>query len=179
MYKKLEQVKKELEAISKDSTNPFFKSAYFDINQLLKHVEPIIQKHGLVLTQPIKEGVLASEIHDTESDAFVYSELELPKFDDPQKLGSCITYYRRYTLQSLLALQAEDDDGNKTQPQQTPKMDLPDKWLNIKDREGNATREWINLLGSIKEGNTTTLKQVTDVYKVSKVNQELILKELG
>lgn len=60
----------------------------------------------------------------------------------------------------------------------TPKMDLPDKWLNVKDREGNATREWINLLNSIKEGKITTLKQVTDVYKVSKVNQELILKEL-
>jgi hypothetical protein len=36
----------------------------------------------------------------------------LPNLQDPQ-LGSAITYYRRYTLQSLLGLQAEDDDGNK------------------------------------------------------------------
>jgi hypothetical protein len=36
----------------------------------------------------------------------------LPNLQDPQKLGSAITY-RRYTLQSLLGLQAEDDDGNK------------------------------------------------------------------
>ena len=28
-------------------------------------------------------------------------------------MGSAITYYRRYTLQSLLALEAEDDDRNK------------------------------------------------------------------
>ena len=39
--------------------------------------------------------------------------MELPNLQDPQKLGSAITYFRRYTLQSLLGLQAEDDDGNK------------------------------------------------------------------
>jgi hypothetical protein len=38
--------------------------------------------------------------------------MSLPNIQDPQKLGSAITYYRRYTLQSLLGLQAEDDDGN-------------------------------------------------------------------
>ena len=31
---------------------------------------------------------------------------------DPQKMGSAITYLRRYTLQSLLGLQAADDDAN-------------------------------------------------------------------
>jgi hypothetical protein len=44
----------------------------------------------------------------------------LPNLQDPQKLGSAITYYRRYTLQSLLGLQAEDDDGNK----RTYKIDM-------------------------------------------------------
>jgi hypothetical protein len=41
----------------------------------------------------------------------------------PQKLGSAITYYRRYTLQSLLGLQAEDD-GNKASA--TVKVDISD-----------------------------------------------------
>ena len=39
LYKKLAAVKNEIGAISKDSTNPFFKSKYFDINGLLNHVE--------------------------------------------------------------------------------------------------------------------------------------------
>ena len=42
IYTKLSEVKKEIGAISKDSTNPFFKSKYFDINGLLKHVEPLL-----------------------------------------------------------------------------------------------------------------------------------------
>jgi hypothetical protein len=48
-YEKLAAVKAEVGRISKDSSNPFFKSKYFDVNSLLLHVEPIIQKHGLIL----------------------------------------------------------------------------------------------------------------------------------
>ena len=49
IYKKLFEAKKEIGKISKDSNNPFYKSKYFDINQLLEHVEPILQKHDLLL----------------------------------------------------------------------------------------------------------------------------------
>ena len=38
--------------------------------------------------------------------------MELPTNLDAQKIGSAITYFRRYTLASLLGLQAQDDDGN-------------------------------------------------------------------
>jgi len=113
IYKKLFEAKKEIGKISKDSTNPFFKSKYFDVNGLLEHVEPILQKHGLLLLQPIKDGLVTTVIIDPEDvNISVSSEMQLPNIQDPQKLGSAITYYRRYTLQSLLGLQAEDDDGN-------------------------------------------------------------------
>ena len=113
IYKKLYEAKKEIGKISKDSKNPFFKSKYFDVNSLLEHVEPILQKHDLLLLQPILEGKVSTIIIDVESGDKVVSDIVLPSLNDPQKLGSAITYYRRYTLQSLLGLQAEDDDGNK------------------------------------------------------------------
>jgi hypothetical protein len=112
IYKKLFEAKKEIGKISKDSTNPFFKSKYFDINGLLEHIEPVLSKHELVLLQPIKDGLVTTRIYDIETNNCVESEIALPNIQDPQKLGSAITYYRRYTLQSLLGLQAEDDDGN-------------------------------------------------------------------
>ena len=113
IYKKLHEAKKEIGKISKDSTNPFFKSKYFDINGLLEHVEPILQKHDLLLIQPISDGQVATQIVDIENGELLGSSIQLPQIQDPQKLGSAITYYRRYTLQSLLGLQAEDDDANK------------------------------------------------------------------
>ena len=119
IYKKLFEAKKEIGAITKDTKNPFFKSNYFDINSLLREIEPILEKHNLLLLQPIKDGKVTTIIQEvcledkTSSGGFVSSDISLPNIPDPQKLGSAITYFRRYTLQSLLGLQAEDDDGNK------------------------------------------------------------------
>lgn len=113
IYRKLHSAKKEIGAISKDSRNPFFKSKYFDINQLLEHTEPILQKHDLLCLQPILDGVVTSQIIDVETGEKVESGIALTNITDPQKRGSEITYYRRYTLASLLGMQAEDDDANK------------------------------------------------------------------
>jgi hypothetical protein len=38
--------------------------------------------------------------------------MELPAGLNPQQVGSCLTYYRRYTLVSLCSLQSVDDDAN-------------------------------------------------------------------
>lgn len=126
IYKQLFEAKKEIGKISKDSKNPFFKSKYFDINSLLEHVEPILQKHNLLLLQPIDNNKVSTEIWDLEEHKYVYSCIDLPNIEDPQKLGSAITYYRRYTLQSLLGLQAEDDDGNKASKKTPTKKDYKD-----------------------------------------------------
>ena len=111
LYKKLLVVQREIGAITKESTNPFYKSKYFDINKLLEVVKPALNKHGLVLTQPLDGNTLKTLILDADSGEYVASMVSLPDNPDPQKRGSIITYFRRYSLQSLLALQAEDDDA--------------------------------------------------------------------
>lgn len=111
-----EKIKGDLGPILKTSNNPFFKSKYADLNEHLKVVEPIIAKYGCTLRQPTKfvqgENVVVSEIVHTKSGQAVSASLGLGQQPDMQKLGSAITYARRYTLGALLSLQAEDDDGN-------------------------------------------------------------------
>jgi len=117
MYKKLLEVQKKIGAISKDSTNPFFKSKYFDINKLLDVVKPIMNEEGLLLLQPLSniDGIASIKtiIIDVETGDTIENNTPLTQINDSQKMGSAITYFRRYSLQSLLGLQAEDDDGNK------------------------------------------------------------------
>lgn len=143
IYKKIFEAKKEIGKISKDSNNPFYKSKYFDINQLLEHVEPILQKHGLLLLQPITANNVCSVIYDIDAEKnneyYIESTLELTNQTDPQKRGSEITYYRRYTLASLLGLQAEDDDANKTvkQPTQDNRPWLDEKGFKYLIETGN------------------------------------------
>lgn len=116
---KLLEFQKEVKAISKDSTNPFFKSAYFDINKLIEVIKPIINKLGVVIIQPIKviegKNCLTTKIIDGDK-VLAESSVIIPDIQDPQKIGSAITYLRRYSLQSLLLLEAEDDDGNSAKP---------------------------------------------------------------
>lgn len=112
---KLIEFQKQVEAIKKDSKNPFFKSSYFDINSLLSAIKPTLNDLGLVLLQPLThyEGKPALRTILLDGDKELINDLiTLPELSDPQKMGSAITYYRRYAIQSLLALQAEDDDGN-------------------------------------------------------------------
>jgi len=117
IYKKLFEAKKEIGKITKDAKNPFFKSNYLSLNGLIDAVEPILSKHGLLLLQPIEEGRVTTRIIEIIEGDVTESSMQLPNIQDPQKLGSAITYFRRYTLQSLLGLQAEDDDGNSATKQ--------------------------------------------------------------
>ena len=118
MYEKLLKIQMEIGAIKKDSTNPFFNSKYFDINALLEQVKPVLNKHGVVLIQGLTnlQGKLAlsTRIFCSDRTADMIEEIcPIPEGTDAQKTGSAITYFRRYALQSLSALEAEDDDGHE------------------------------------------------------------------
>lgn len=169
LNQKIFNAKKEIGKISKDSTNPFFKSKYFDINSLLEHVEPILQKNDLLLLQPIANGLVFTQIVDVETGDLVESGIELPNLSDPQKLGSAITYYRRYTLQSLLGLQAEDDDANKASGNVSKpnKQETDKEWLNVGDRAWNRAI-----------AQKLPLSEVRKHYKVSKANAAKYEEEL-
>lgn len=124
---KLLAFQKEIGAIPKDSVNPFFKSKYADINTYIGVIKPILSKHGLVLLQPltrltthnsidgervISKTALKTMLIDSESGEEISDITLLPENIDPQKMGAIITYFRRYAIQSMLCLEAEDDDGN-------------------------------------------------------------------
>ena len=175
IYKKLLESKKEFGKIAKDSKNPFFKSKYFDINSLLDHIEPILQKNGLLLLQPITDGKVITEIIDVETGDRVSSEIVLPILNDPQKLGSAVSYYRRYTAQSLLGLQAEDDDANAASKKPTPPKKTaiqearPSQKIWITEKQFEMALVCTDL---------KKLKNALNLYQFRKPEQEVQLKEV-
>lgn len=116
IYTKLFQLQQSIEAIPKDSNNPFFNSHYFDINTIINVLKPHLAKAGLVIIQPIVlvegKNVLRTIVADQETGESIESSLVLSEVQKPQDMGSLITYMRRYAIQSMLLLEAEDDDGN-------------------------------------------------------------------
>lgn len=112
----------EMGAVKKGSDNPFFKSSYADINAVIETIKESLNNNGISYLQPPKVVEVAGEkitVIETillhTSGQFISSETEVKAKDgnDPQKYGAGITYARRFGLQSLVGLPAEDDDGNK------------------------------------------------------------------
>lgn len=124
--------------IKKDAQNPFFKSNYASLSNILDEIDDPLLESGLVITQfPDDDGLVSMLIH-AESGEFISSNYRMPvsKQNDPQALGSSITYARRYAITSILSLNVEDDDGNKgaqppkKQPQAPTQPQAPEKpWL--------------------------------------------------
>lgn len=101
--------------ITKDSDNPFFKSKYADLATILDAVEEDMASFGLLIssrTELIGETLYTRTLV-LHKDSDETMESIFPVFGNkPQEVGSSITYARRYNIQSLMNLAAEDDDGN-------------------------------------------------------------------
>lgn len=108
-----------------DGVNPHFKSKFSTLKAVREAVVPVLNKHGIVVWQSIEnvDGnmVLSTRIakagstigKDESDEVMLVSQIVLPT-GDMQKLGSAITYARRYSLLSLGALVGDpDDDGNE------------------------------------------------------------------
>jgi hypothetical protein len=132
IYQKLHEAKLEIGKVAKNAKNPHFKNTYADLNALIEAVEPILLEKGLVLLQPIKEGKVFTVITDITNSYSIESYIDLTPGLTAQALGSQITYFRRYTLSSLLTLQAIDDDGQQaSQPVKQFKKECDDKTFEV------------------------------------------------
>lgn len=104
-------------AAVKDSKNPHFRSSYASLTAVIHAVVPVLNAQGIaVLQMPhIDEEVvqLTTTLLHT-SGQMISSTVGTPmgKKKDAQAVGSAITYLRRYSLQSIMGLPVEDDDGN-------------------------------------------------------------------
>ena len=116
IYKKLLAFQKLGITIKKGEKNPHFKNTYANLNEVLGKVTKPLNDLGVVIIQaPTKDGLLTTLV-DTETEDTELSQIQgfLPFVDmaNPQKIGSNLTYYRRYALVTMLGLEDADDDGN-------------------------------------------------------------------
>ena len=116
IHKKLLAFQKLGITIKKGSTNPHFKNNYANLNEVLDKVTKPLNDLGIVILQiPVqsKESTgLQTALFDTEDDTSIEGFLPFTEATSPQKIGSNLTYYRRYSLVTMLGLEDEDDDGN-------------------------------------------------------------------
>ena len=107
------------------SDNPFFKSKYADLAEVIDATRPALTKNELSVMQlPSFDGekVTVTTLLAHSSGEFISCDLSSrPTKPDSQGVGSTVTYLRRYGMSSLLAIAAEsDDDGERACGRDTP-----------------------------------------------------------
>ncbi len=121
LAKALLAVQKQLQPAFKDAANPFTKSNYATLNSVMEACRDALQSNGIWMTQlpmPTPEhlgsGHLALQTKFTHASSGQWQAsltiVPLPK-NDPQGMGSAMTYARRYALTAMLGIVTEDDDG--------------------------------------------------------------------
>jgi len=107
----------EFSAVPKGSVNPFFKSTYAALPDVVATAGPVLAKYGLAVSQFITydengNDALITHLLHTSGQYMAYSmKLHMVK-DDPMSQGSATTYARRYAYMACLGLVADsDDDG--------------------------------------------------------------------
>jgi hypothetical protein len=126
LVKALAAAQMEMGAAKKTAENPYYRSHYADLAEVIAVSRPVLNKHGLAIMQfPSAEGekvtlltLLAHESGEWVSEVNSTIPGKEPKGGgpfvpgrSPQADGSAISYLRRYGWQAIIGLPAEDDDG--------------------------------------------------------------------
>ena len=167
LYKALAAFQNEVPTIHKGTKG--YGYSYADLPTILTTINPLLKKYGLGFTQLLNGNCINTVVFHCESGATIQGSVDVP--DDVilkgmnkfQVVGSAITYYRRYSLSSILGL-VTDVDADATGTQVAPK---PVKQLMTDDKFEKA-----------KGCNLDQINKVLSTFKFNKPQQRKELEEI-
>ena len=195
IYQKLSNFRTSIEAIRKDKTNPFHKSKYADINDVIAVITKPLNENGLIdidTTRIDENGqmyLITRIINVDNPEEFL--EIETPLLikdkNNPQALGSALTYNRRYNRVTLLGLEQEDDDGNIAaginnypQPKQINKETIKTKFLQALITAGLNQKylgdftKWMQALNYDLKDDNTKIKLLNNIAELKKLVKDYL-----
>ena len=190
IVKALVKVQAEIKNPKKEANNPFFKSKYSTLDSVIETYKELCSKNDLVVMEnPVSKvtesgksliGVEILLMHSSGQFINFDPYLLSPVKNDPQGVGSSITYARRYTLSSVFNIASEDDDDgnsasgnvNKNAPRQTPPKQIAATQAEI----GNLKKEIIAFSTLMteqgKDVKPEQVEQTLNITDYAKLNSE-------
>lgn len=176
LFTALAKAQEEMEIASKDSSNPFYKSKYADLQSVVGSSRPYLTKHGLsvihLLQQEDQSTYMVTQLSHS-SGQYIRSKVKLsPQKPDVQSLGSYITYMKRYCYAAIVGVVTGDDDDGEAAMDRTngngKNKVLPEECILTPEQIGTIR----NLIGSrpeiadriTKKYGVTTLLQIKQKY---------------
>ena len=199
--KALSEFRKEVKQPLKDANNPFFKSKYVPLENVVEAIDEVAPNHGLSFTQwPVNDGNgnvgVSTMLLHSSGQYIEYDPIYMkPDKQTPQAIGSAITYSKRYSLSAVFGITSdEDDDGNQATGNNQPKqqynkqqnnrntqqnnnqMKMQDKGkLELTKQKATDLADVINSQDNADPNNPTTQAQILSAY-LKKIGTDDITK---
>ena len=121
LMKALGEFQQDCPVIHKDTQG--HKYTYADLPKIYSVINPLLKKHGLVVSQPLQDGAIKTILYHIKSEEFLESSTPIPitqlgSMNEYQAYGSGITYFRRYALSSMLGLVTDKDTDGMVEEKQ-------------------------------------------------------------
>lgn len=173
IYTKLFEIQKKNVLLKADAENPFYKSKYVSIENIMLTLKPLLEEQGLLIVHSIDKDCVKTSIVEIpqkeEVETSIFSSFPINNQLDAQKIGAMVTYWKRYNLVALFALIEEDDDGNTLvnnapqTSQKTPSATTPPKKEYNTPKGQKLFIEYINEIKTISD--TNELQSIADECK--------------
>lgn len=128
------EVQKVIKPAVKGAENPYFHSKYATLESVWDACREALQDNGISVIQggavvdgkPCMKTILLHESGETLESIYLMAPIK----DDPQAMGSAITYMRRYSLASMVGVVTIDDDGEAAMEREEKPPLREGKYLN-------------------------------------------------
>lgn len=170
---------------TKEAENPYFKSKYADLPAVIDAVRPALTANGLSVSQMMdydevgRHYLVTTLMHTSGQWLRGWYPIN-PTKNDPQGIGSAVTYARRYSLAGATgnASIGEDDDGNaasEVAPHSRPSPSakeiygtngaMSDKFTEIKEAIlGAQTHEQLKSIWKDNNSHILAMKKLDQTY---------------
>ena len=172
-----------LEQPLKDKDNPYFRSKYVPLENVVDSIVKASKDNGLSFSQFAETddngNICVSTLVMHKSGEWIqYPKLRMkPEKNTPQSLGSAITYAKRYALSAIFGITSdEDNDGNgESKPNQNTKQkqnNRPVQKITIVQAQeiADTVQDIANLTGKDYDSINKTVLEAFKVNILSDIN---------
>jgi len=158
---------------------------YLSLSTLLKTIRPVFFDQGLALVQTTEmKGEFTMTVNTVVVDARSNQRIDLGEYmvkvsNDPQAVGSAVTYARRYALYAALGIFPDKDDDGSYPHQQVQAQQA--QRGNISSEEFNALKQLAAVSGTnlLKAASEVLGRQITRGSELNHSDVEPISQRLG
>jgi hypothetical protein len=175
LFSAMAKAQSEIKAASLDAENPYFKSSFSSLAEIMRVSRPALTKNGLSVIQQILPNEEGQNVLHTilahSSGQWIETQMKIvPTKPDVQALGSLITYLRRYSYAAIVGVVSseEDDDGEITLQEEHSKIN--NRFDSKEQTDETLTKEQLEELNYELDGHPNIAQQILEGMKIQSLS---------